>query len=131
MSDDNAVEKRYAKIFVNVPYQRKETAKGLWFKYDGDKNAWYIQVRNLKDMAYLQPICYLFDLIDVESDYLTKDEVKEIQDKFIELSKTMLEIEKWQKVKTKLYYVKVKNVCNECFKVDFMDLIDGKCVECV
>jgi hypothetical protein len=122
--------KSVCKIFVKVPYDKKETAKGLWFRYDGDKKEWYIQVRNVKDVSYLKSICFLFDLLDVEGVNMEFEDVEKIKHEFEEIARRMMEEDKWVKMKKRLYYVKIKNVCEECFKVDFMELIEGKCEAC-
>jgi hypothetical protein len=126
MEDNKSV----CKIYVNVPYNKKDTAKGLWFRYDGDRKEWYIQVRNVKDVRYLKSVCFLFNLIDVEGVNMEFDEVDKIKREFEEIALRMMEESKWVTMKKRLYYVKVKNVCEECFKVDFMELVDGKCEEC-
>jgi hypothetical protein len=123
-------DKSFCKIFINVPFHKKETAKGLWFRYDGNKKEWYIQVRNVKDVLYLKSVCFLFDLIDVEGVNMEFEEVDKVKREFEDIKLRMMEEDKWVNMKKKLYYKKVKNVCEECFKVDFMELCDGKCEAC-
>ena len=133
MSETNKVEK-YCKIFVNVPFERKELAKSLWFKYDGDRKQWYIKVRSVKDVQYLQLICFLFEYIDIVGVNMSDENVVDIRVEYRGTSSELLRDEKYKEMKDRLYTASKKKkrvCCDNCFKVDEMDLIDGKCESCV
>jgi len=133
MSETKKVEKG-CRIYVNVPYGKKELAKKLWLKYDGPRKQWYISVRNVKDVKRLDTICFLFDYIDIVGVGISDLKVEDIRIEYRGTSSELLNDEAYVKVKEKLYYqepIKRKCVCClECFKVDDNGVVDGKCESC-
>ena len=127
----NMIEK-VIKIYIVVPYHQKEMAKALWFRWDGEKKQWYINVKNKNSMLFFQPVIFLFELIDVAGVNVSEEEIKEVRDDYLMTSSKLLEKEDWVITKSRIYEKpKIKRVCNKCLKVDFMDLTDNKCSDCV
>lgn len=77
-TEEKNEERKLCKIFLNVPYNKKDMVKELWFRFDGVRKCWYIQVRGIYDVDVLTPIIFLFNYVDIEGVNMDEDDKEKI-----------------------------------------------------